>query len=85
MDQYFFNLVTRVVDEVETYNLKLEECKSDYDKRVNSMTFDSEMNRMIFTNSKSWLFNCLLSIGKDMVKVFSDWRSNAQRNVDSIK
>lgn len=49
------------------------------------MALENELNRMIFTNSKSWLFNSLSIIGKDMIKVFTDWRDNAQRNVDATK
>lgn len=49
------------------------------------MTFESELNRMIFNNSKVWMFNNISQMAKDMCKLYYDWKENAQRNVDSAK
>ena len=38
---------------------------------------------MIFKNSKTWLFDNLLSMTKDALNLFSNWKENAQKNVDS--
>lgn len=49
------------------------------------MTIENELSSMIFSNSKAWLFSSLSVLMKDLFKVFTDWRNNAQRNVDAIK
>jgi len=61
----------------------MEECKNDYEKRIQGINFDSDVNKMIFNNSKYWLFNSLTNLIKDLLKIFTDWKDNAQRNVDS--
>jgi len=63
--------------------MKLDECRIDFEKRVQGMTIESDINKMIFKNSKTWLFDNLLSMTKDALNLFSNWKENAQKNVDS--
>ena len=65
--------------------MKVEEIKNDFDKRITPINFDSEMNRMIVSNSKQWLFNTLLSSVNEISEIFGHWKENAQKNIDSNK
>lgn len=63
--------------------MKLDESRIDFEKRVQGMSIESDINKMIFKNSKTWLFESLLSMTKELLMLFSNWKENAQKNVDS--
>ena len=79
------NLVSRVVNEIENLCLKIDEFKLDYDKRISGIVFDNELNKMILSNSKAWLFNSLINSSKELYNLFYEWKDSAQKNVDGSK
>jgi hypothetical protein len=78
-------IVSRVINEFDTLCLKVEEIKNDFEKRITPINFDSEINKMIISNSKQWLFNTLSISVNDISGIFEHWKENAQKNIDSNK
>ncbi len=77
--------MSRVVNEIETITMKIDEIKSDFDKRISSLSFDTELNKMILSNAKLWLFGSVNNSLKDLSDLLYSWKENAQMNVDASK
>ena len=69
-----FWIMSRVVNEIEIISMKIDEIKSDFDKRISSLSFDTELNKMILSNAKLWLFGSVNNSLKDLSDLLYSWK-----------
>ena len=79
----FINLVTRVVNEIENFEYKLQDLINDYNSRMRINNHDNDLDQRMKTNASTWFIQSMETMLTEIIEKLKDWQFNSQKNIDS--
>jgi hypothetical protein len=84
LDEYIIiYIVTRVVNEMENFENKLQDLIIDYKSRTRITSDNSDVNAKMKANATTWFIQSLETMITEVIEKLKDWQFNAQRNIDN--
>jgi hypothetical protein len=84
LDEYNkYNPVTRVVNEMESFENKLQDLIIDYKSRTRITSDNHDVNNKMKSNATTWFMQSLETMVSELIEKLKDWQFNSQRNIDN--
>jgi hypothetical protein len=84
-------MISRSYEEINSLEKNVNELFGDYEERVKNSNLITEQNELmdynmrIINNSVKWFFNSLKQMIIDIRDKFSNWKFDAQKNLNNVK